>query len=75
MPKQYKRECPHCKSINVVNIMYGYPGPELMEDSALRKVELGGCVIEEDVMLDLKDGLQKAQDAEEKFTKILKEYI
>jgi len=46
-----------------------------MEDSALRKVELGGCVIEEDVMLDLKDGLQKAQDAEEKFTKILKEYI
>ena len=31
-----------------MQIVYGYPSPELMEDSALRKVELGGCVLEED---------------------------
>ena len=75
MPRRATYKCPKCYSTDIVNIVYGYPDPELMEDSALRKVELGGCVIEEDVMLDLKDGLQKAQDAEEKFTKILKEYI
>ena len=75
MPRRATYKCPKCDSTDIVPIVYGYPGPELIEASALRKVEIGGCVIEEDVMLDLKDGLQKAQDAEEKFTKILKEYI
>ena len=48
MPRRATYKCPKCDSRNVVPIVYGYPGPELMEDSALRKVEIGGCVIEED---------------------------
>ena len=48
MPKQYKRECPHCKSINVVNIMYGYPGPGAVQDSDEGKVHLGGCIVDID---------------------------
>ena len=47
MPRRATYKCPKCDSTDIVPIVYGYPGPELMEDSALRKVELGGCVIEE----------------------------
>ena len=47
MPRRATYKCPKCNSRNIVPIVYGYPGPELMEDSALRKVELGGCVLEE----------------------------
>ena len=47
MPRRSTYKCPKCDSMDIVPIVYGYPGPELMEDSALRKVELGGCVIEE----------------------------
>ena len=48
MPRRATYKCPKCDSTDIVPIIYGYPGPELMEDSALRKVEIGGCVIEED---------------------------
>ena len=47
MPRRATYKCPKCDSTDIVPIVYGYPGPELMEDSALRKVELGGCVLEE----------------------------
>ena len=46
MPRRYKRECPGCKSNNVVPIMYGYPGPGAVEDSEKGKVHLGGCIVD-----------------------------
>ena len=48
MSRQYKRECPSCKSNNVVPIMYGYPGSGAVEDSEKGKVQLGGCIVDID---------------------------
>jgi hypothetical protein len=40
--------CPHCKSDDVIEIVYGLPA-EVTVESALRgEIHLGGCVIEED---------------------------
>ena len=39
--------CPRCGSLDVVPILYGYPGPEMMEAAEKGKIELGGCVIGE----------------------------
>ena len=38
MPRRATYKCPKCDSTDIVPIIYGYPGPELMEDSALRKI-------------------------------------
>ena len=48
MSRRYKRECPSCKSNNVVPIMYGYPGSGAVEDSEKGKVHLGGCIVDID---------------------------
>lgn len=37
--------CPYCKSKNVIPVVYGYPGPKMMEASARGEIKLGGCVI------------------------------
>ena len=38
-------KCPSCGSSKVVPIVYGMPGPELVEASKKGEVELGGCVV------------------------------
>lgn len=40
-----KMSCPKCNSTNVIPIIYGYPTPELFEDSDNDKCILGGCCI------------------------------
>jgi len=41
-----KHPCPQCgETKNVVEIVYGYPGPDLMEMHYQGKVKLGGCVV------------------------------
>jgi hypothetical protein len=37
--------CPRCGSQDVVQIVYGMPGPELVEESAAGRVALGGCMV------------------------------
>lgn len=36
--------CPRCGARNSVPIVYGYPGPGMMEASDAGDIELGGCV-------------------------------
>ena len=38
--------CPKCKSNMIIDIIYGFPSDELINDASKNKVELGGCVIE-----------------------------
>ena len=35
--------CPECGSLDVVPILYGEPGPELIEEERQGKIALGGC--------------------------------
>ena len=37
--------CPRCSSQDVLPIVYGMPGSELVEQSIAGRVALGGCVI------------------------------
>lgn len=37
--------CPYCKSENVIPIVYGYPGPKMIESEIRGEIKLGGCVI------------------------------
>ena len=37
--------CPRCGSEDVLPIVYGYPGPDLVEESIAGKVKLGGCLV------------------------------
>ncbi|WP_156251507.1 hypothetical protein [Pseudactinotalea terrae] len=37
--------CPECGSGDVVEIVYGMPGPELFEAAERGEVVLGGCVM------------------------------
>lgn len=39
------RICPNCGSGKVLPIVYGYPGPEMMEEYDDEKILLGGCCI------------------------------
>jgi hypothetical protein len=39
------KRCPRCDSEDTVEIVYGYPGPELVEASMAGKVVLGGCLV------------------------------
>ena len=41
-----KRQCPECGSTDVVEIIYGYPGPELRDREIKGEVALGGCCVE-----------------------------
>jgi len=43
-----KRTCPECSSENVARIVFGYPGPEMMEESERGDIVLGGCCVDED---------------------------
>ena len=47
--KKSPETCPECGSLEVVPIIYGYPGPEVMDAvmDAARKGEIvvGGCVV------------------------------
>jgi len=45
MKSKIPRKCPECDSQDVIPIRYGFPGPEMMEDSFAGKIALGGCVI------------------------------
>ena len=40
-----RKKEPGCSSDEVIPIVYGYPGPELFEDSTAGRVALGGCVV------------------------------
>ncbi|MCM3876761.1 MAG: hypothetical protein NEA02_10115 [Thermoanaerobaculia bacterium] len=37
--------CPKCGSIDVIPILYGYPGPGMMEAAEQGKIALGGCCV------------------------------
>ena len=40
------KNCPKCESNMIIDIIYGYPGSDLVEEQEKGKVELGGCIIE-----------------------------
>lgn len=46
-PKNYKPSCPYGHSNNIIPIVYGMPGPKLMEEARKGHVYLGGCIISE----------------------------
>jgi DNA-directed RNA polymerase subunit RPC12/RpoP len=37
--------CPKCGSTEVVRIVYGLPGPELLEEAKRGQIALGGCCV------------------------------
>jgi hypothetical protein len=41
------KQCPKCRSINTISIVYGLPAPELFEKAEEGKVKLGGCCVGE----------------------------
>ena len=41
-------KCPECKSHNIVELIWGYPSQELIENKNYRKFELRGCVVDFD---------------------------
>jgi len=43
-----KVTCPVCQSKDVLPIVYGYPGPNLEEESFQGKVALGGRIIHDE---------------------------
>jgi hypothetical protein len=45
MPRRATYKCPQCDSTEFIPIMYGYPGPTMVELSHDKKVKLGGCAI------------------------------
>lgn len=46
--KGWKRpNCPSCGSAKVAKIVYGYPGPDMFEDSDRGDIVLGGCCVTE----------------------------
>lgn len=38
--------CPNCGSDEVVEILYGYPSPEMRKDVEQGRAVLGGCLLE-----------------------------
>jgi hypothetical protein len=44
-----RKQCPKCGSTNTVPIAYGFPTPEAIEAARAGKIELGGCIIEDDM--------------------------
>jgi len=43
-----KTACPSCGANDSVPIVYGLPGPELMEEAKAGKVAIGGCIVTSD---------------------------
>ena len=41
-------KCPHCGSTEVIPILYGYPGDEMLEQLHRGEIALGGCCITDD---------------------------
>ena len=39
------KRCPRSHSDEVLPIVYGLPGPEMVEESAAGRVALGGCMV------------------------------
>jgi len=48
MLKKRKKACPKCGSEDVLPILYGYPGPEMMAAAAKGLIALGGCCVSDD---------------------------
>lgn len=46
MPRKYV--CPACRQKTGVNIVFGYPTPELADRAERGEVALGGCVLSEE---------------------------
>ena len=46
--KRPKMPCPRCGSLDVVPILYGYPGPEMMATAEKGLIALGGCCVTND---------------------------
>ncbi len=44
---QKPEHCPHCKSRNIAEIVYGYPSDELLHSND-DNVIVGGCVVDVD---------------------------
>jgi hypothetical protein len=44
MANQTCRPCPRCGQPTGIPIVYGYPGPEMLEASEAGQIELGGCI-------------------------------
>lgn len=42
------KPCPRCGSLEIVPIMYGLPGPEMMEAANQGRIALGGCCVTDD---------------------------
>ena len=40
--------CPSCGSRQVVQIVYGFPGEDLLSEAAAGRVVLGGCIVREE---------------------------
>ena len=38
--------CPHCEEKAAVAIVYGYPGPDMVEEADRQEIVLGGCIAE-----------------------------
>ena len=46
--KGWKRpNCPDCNSDDVAEIVYGFPGPEMIQGDEDRRIKLGGCCVSE----------------------------
>ena len=46
-PEMKKRRCSNCKSLNVVQIFYGFPAAEQVDQSEKGEIILGGCCLYE----------------------------
>jgi hypothetical protein len=44
-PKRYKPKCPYGHTDQIIPIVYGLPGPKLLQKSKEGRVQLGGCII------------------------------
>ena len=52
MSKKFNKQCPACKSKNIIPIKYGMPGTKMQDDAAIGKIKLGGCGIKDYDMND-----------------------
>ena len=45
MGTQRTPQCGECGSVNVVPIVFGYPGPEMWKTHEAGEIQLGGCIV------------------------------
>ena len=48
--KDKKFKCPTCKKKEPVQILYGYPSPETLQAWHNNEIELGGCIVDEEML-------------------------